>query len=177
MSSVCCVPDGIHTLTCALMLLNTDLHGHVSTACRAPRPCSLPRGQGCPCTGSVAGQRRLVGREGTVGARPRPGDSPGSTTAHSSHSHGSCWQQVSPSTAVQPSPHGRALALLAELSGRASASARLANSSTSRGILGVWVPEAPSLQNLLQGSWWLQTGLDLIFPSQTMKYFPPVFSP
>lgn len=22
--------DGIHTLTCALMLLNTDLHGHVS---------------------------------------------------------------------------------------------------------------------------------------------------
>ena len=21
--------DGIHTLTCALMLLNTDLHGHV----------------------------------------------------------------------------------------------------------------------------------------------------
>lgn len=28
------LPDGIHTLTCALMLLNTDLHGHVSTALR-----------------------------------------------------------------------------------------------------------------------------------------------
>lgn len=27
---LCCVSDGIHTLTCALMLLNTDLHGHVS---------------------------------------------------------------------------------------------------------------------------------------------------
>uniref|UniRef100_A0A4W5P2Y5 SEC7 domain-containing protein n=1 Tax=Hucho hucho TaxID=62062 RepID=A0A4W5P2Y5_9TELE len=24
--------DGAHTLTCALMLLNTDLHGHVCTA-------------------------------------------------------------------------------------------------------------------------------------------------
>lgn len=31
-TAVCllCVSDGIHTLTCALMLLNTDLHGHVS---------------------------------------------------------------------------------------------------------------------------------------------------
>jgi len=25
-----CVSDSVHTLTCALMLLNTDLHGHVS---------------------------------------------------------------------------------------------------------------------------------------------------
>lgn len=27
----CLAADGAHTLTCALMLLNTDLHGHVST--------------------------------------------------------------------------------------------------------------------------------------------------
>lgn len=32
--------DGIHTLTCALMLLNTDLHGHVSWGGRAG-VCSL----------------------------------------------------------------------------------------------------------------------------------------
>lgn len=35
--------DGAHTLTCALMLLNTDLHGHVSRGAGgrepgAPRP-------------------------------------------------------------------------------------------------------------------------------------------
>uniref|UniRef100_A0A8B9G6Z6 Pleckstrin and Sec7 domain containing n=1 Tax=Amazona collaria TaxID=241587 RepID=A0A8B9G6Z6_9PSIT len=28
--------DGAHTLTCALMLLNTDLHGHVSSHCQQP---------------------------------------------------------------------------------------------------------------------------------------------
>uniref|UniRef100_A0A8C3XT03 Pleckstrin and Sec7 domain containing 2 n=1 Tax=Chelydra serpentina TaxID=8475 RepID=A0A8C3XT03_CHESE len=28
--------DGIHTLTCALMLLNTDLHGHVTPVCVKP---------------------------------------------------------------------------------------------------------------------------------------------
>lgn len=28
--------DGAHTLTCALMLLNTDLHGHVSGGMREP---------------------------------------------------------------------------------------------------------------------------------------------
>lgn len=27
----CPAADGAHTLTCALMLLNTDLHGHVCT--------------------------------------------------------------------------------------------------------------------------------------------------
>lgn len=27
----CPLADGAHTLTCALMLLNTDLHGHVRT--------------------------------------------------------------------------------------------------------------------------------------------------
>ena len=32
--------DGIHTLTCALMLLNTDLHGHVSWGGRE-RVCPL----------------------------------------------------------------------------------------------------------------------------------------
>uniref|UniRef100_A0A8D0FH38 Pleckstrin and Sec7 domain containing n=1 Tax=Strix occidentalis caurina TaxID=311401 RepID=A0A8D0FH38_STROC len=31
--------DGAHTLTCALMLLNTDLHGHVSSHCHQPRLC------------------------------------------------------------------------------------------------------------------------------------------
>uniref|UniRef100_A0A3B3RA45 SEC7 domain-containing protein n=1 Tax=Paramormyrops kingsleyae TaxID=1676925 RepID=A0A3B3RA45_9TELE len=39
----CCNPetltseDGVHTLTCALMLLNTDLHGHVRIPCFRPR--------------------------------------------------------------------------------------------------------------------------------------------
>lgn len=28
---ICSTVDGAHTLTCALMLLNTDLHGHVCT--------------------------------------------------------------------------------------------------------------------------------------------------
>lgn len=28
---LCLSADGAHTLTCALMLLNTDLHGHVCT--------------------------------------------------------------------------------------------------------------------------------------------------
>uniref|UniRef100_A0A8C6JZ75 Uncharacterized protein n=1 Tax=Melopsittacus undulatus TaxID=13146 RepID=A0A8C6JZ75_MELUD len=37
--------DGAHTLTCALMLLNTDLHGHVSSHCQKPH-LSLH----CPCT-------------------------------------------------------------------------------------------------------------------------------
>lgn len=31
LSFVCFTVDGAHTLTCALMLLNTDLHGHVCT--------------------------------------------------------------------------------------------------------------------------------------------------
>lgn len=32
LSFICFAVDGAHTLTCALMLLNTDLHGHVCTA-------------------------------------------------------------------------------------------------------------------------------------------------
>ena len=28
-----CPLDAVHTLTCALMLLNTDLHGQVSSVC------------------------------------------------------------------------------------------------------------------------------------------------
>ena len=39
--------DGIHTLTCALMLLNTDLHGHVSWGGRTG-VCSLTDFTGCP---------------------------------------------------------------------------------------------------------------------------------
>lgn len=42
----CSSADGVHCLTCALMLLNTDLHGHVSVRlwcclirAAAPRPC------------------------------------------------------------------------------------------------------------------------------------------
>lgn len=31
LSFLCLAADGAHTLTCALMLLNTDLHGHVCT--------------------------------------------------------------------------------------------------------------------------------------------------
>ena len=37
------VPDGAHTLTCALMLLNTDLHGHVWTACTKFSLCCVGR--------------------------------------------------------------------------------------------------------------------------------------
>lgn len=39
--------DGIHTLTCALMLLNTDLHGHVSRGERGARLCR-PQGDPVP---------------------------------------------------------------------------------------------------------------------------------
>lgn len=48
------LPDAVHTLTCALMLLNTDLHGHVSTeqsVCVCVLTCVLgredPRGLLC----------------------------------------------------------------------------------------------------------------------------------
>uniref|UniRef100_A0A8C5U884 SEC7 domain-containing protein n=1 Tax=Malurus cyaneus samueli TaxID=2593467 RepID=A0A8C5U884_9PASS len=45
--------DGIHTLTCALMLLNTDLHGHVSSPWRCIHPLFLPSVEFCSLTLSV----------------------------------------------------------------------------------------------------------------------------
>lgn len=69
--------DGIHTLTCALMLLNTDLHGHVSWGGGEER---------CPLTDSP----RLLGA------------SPFSSPLPETHCLGACFFSRPESWAVWP---------------------------------------------------------------------------